>query len=280
MKIDITEIEDGLEGNWWHYIKSSDFSFQTRIPQLNSLEANEDDILIHKQILEGESFPTKRFHLIMDGEAFQVEGNEIRETLARKLAIFIQQNKKLPFGCTYKKIQKNNTVIIQYNPNGFDSFQLKIKPEDMELEDSDIEKLFSSMETEKVNALATSEDATFTIDPITEDPLLEQVSMESGKSKVFVVEGKIIAIDLRKSYFQGNETIFYLLQLEGGKIAPDNKKNTLQRDFSLINAKCSENAMKKFELQTGNKVSFNGKVKMDKKLKLLVQNIRKFDKAT
>lgn len=280
MKIDINEIEDGLEGNWWHFIRSSDFSFQSRIPHLDSLDANEDDILIHKQILDGDSFPSKRFHLIMDGEAFQVEGNEVRETLATKLTNFIRQNNKLPFGCIYKKIQKNNSVIIQYNPNGFDNFQLKINPEEMDLEGSDFEKIFSTMEIEKINTLATSEDASFTIKPITEDPLLEQVSMESGKSKVFVIKGEIVEIDLRKSYFQGNETTFYLLQLKAGKIAPDNKKNTLQRDFSLINAKCSQNAMTKFELQKGDVVSFNGKVKLDKKMKLIVQNIRKFDKTT
>ncbi len=280
MKLNLETITDGLEGKWWHYIRSSDFAFQSRIPNQKEIEVNDDDILLHKEILEGESFPTKRFHLIMDDEAFEVEGKEIRDNLSTKCLEYIKQHKKLPFACTFKKIQKNGMVIIQYNPNGFDNFQLKITVDKLGLEGKEIEDYFETIKAEKDNPFANSDDVTLRIDAISEDPILEQVSMESGKSKAFVIMGEIIEIDLRKSYFQGNETIFYILQVKGGKLASDNKKNALLRDFTVLNAKCSRNAMEKYELTKGDIVSFNGKVKLDKKLKLIVQNIRKFEKST
>lgn len=279
MKINIDDLDDDLDGRWWHYIRACDFAFQSRIPNQNEVEVNDDDVLLHKEIKEGERFPSKRFHLIMDGEAFQVEGNEIRDILTKKLGEYLKVHNKLPFGCIFQKLQKNGVAIINYNPNNFDNFQLRLSPVMIEKQEDEMEEFIKTLEEEKTNLLGDADDITLKIKPISEHPILEQVSVESGSNKAFVINAKIMEIDKRKSFFQGNETIFYLLQVKGGKLAADKKKDSLQRDFDILNVKCSENAIEKFELKMGDIISFNGQVKNDNKLKIIVQNVRKFEKT-
>ena len=59
MKININNIMDDLEGKWWNHISVAKFGFLERISSnLNDFSVDVDDILIHKEIKSGESFPT------------------------------------------------------------------------------------------------------------------------------------------------------------------------------------------------------------------------------
>ena len=282
-KLNLTEIHDGLEGYWWHRIRTSDFAFQTKITKQSEAEVEDDDILIHKQYKtdemgQRERFPTTRYQLISDGEPLEIDGKEVRKQLGGKLVEFVINNKKLPYACEFKKVQQDGLIIINYAPNPFENFQLKIEPSQMDLSDDESESFFSSLEIVKENVLSESGDVTSKINPVTEALEIEQISAESG-GKVYVFDGLIDEIDLRKSFFQGAETVFYLLSIKGGQAAPDDKKDTLKRDFLTINAKASENALDKFGLKVGDRVSFNGQLKKDKNLKWVIQNIRKFSKT-
>ena len=279
--INLEEVSDKLEGKWWHFIRAQDFAFLSRIPDQSALEVEDDDVLIHKQIEEGEKFPTKVFHVIMDGDAFSLDGKEIREGLADKCAAYINEYDKLPFSCSFKKIQKKDgMVIINYSPTGYDKFQLKIKSDLLEktngLEGEQIEEYLQNLEEELVNNLEKNAEEK-SIPPIADYALLEQVSIESGKGSVYVFDSKVVEINLRKTFYMGNESRFYLIQSEGGQCAPDDKKSTLRRDLEIINFKISEKLFEKSELEAGKSVSFHGKYKVDKKLKVLLQNIRKIN---
>lgn len=283
MKINLNDIIDEFESHWWHYIRAKDFAFLSSIPDFEAVEVFDDDILLHKEIKEGDRFPSKIYHIIVDGEPLQINGQDVRDMLSEKLTEYIKTEKKLPFGCKLNKILKTgNKIVIDYNPNGFDNFQLKFLPEKIFTEEKthdEIEEYFTELDPPASNALAGDEDPTFDIQPIETNPIVRQVATESGADKVFVFDAEIKKIDRRKTVYMGTESIYYLLKIEGGEVAPDKKKNTIRKPLDQINVKCSEHAMETYELKVGQKITFNGKLKDDKKLKLLIQNVRKFEIA-
>ena len=65
MKININNIKDDLEGEWWNFISVSKFGFLSKISNLSDYSVEIDDILIHKEIREGERFPTIRYHKVV-----------------------------------------------------------------------------------------------------------------------------------------------------------------------------------------------------------------------
>ncbi|TFH27227.1 MAG: hypothetical protein E4G98_06325 [Promethearchaeota archaeon] len=106
---------------------------------------------------------------------------------------------------------------------------------------------------------------------------LRQIALASGKNTVFVNEGTITKMEKQVSDYQGHETVSYILEITGGSIA------TMEKDpnhvsVSMVRAKCSENGMDNYKLETGNVVSFRGKLNNSRDYGWLVQNIRKFEK--
>jgi hypothetical protein len=143
--MDITQLNDDLKGDWWHYIRVKDFGFIYSIPNLKNLTVNDGDILLHKEIKEGERFPTKRYHLIHDKGSKIVENNEVKEILTDKLVDYVKKNKALPFSCKRVKFFKNGNVQVNYSPTQYDNFALKIIPKEHEIED--ITKFFEGLES-------------------------------------------------------------------------------------------------------------------------------------
>ncbi|MCF2139904.1 MAG: hypothetical protein K9W44_07610 [Candidatus Lokiarchaeota archaeon] len=284
VKINLTEAGDGLNSYWWIRIRSNDFAFQSRITDQEQAEAEEDDIFIHKEILEGDRYPTKRYHIVIDDELVQIDGKVAREILSKKVANYINDQSKLPFQCKFTRVVKTGPKInLYYDPNQSDGFKLTLLSEwifkdQKEKPIEEIEEFFKSLPQTHENPLSTSGDPTFFVEPVESANIIEQVATESGKNSVYIRNGEITEIDLRKSYYMGHETIFYLLHVKGGTAAPDKKKNSIQKEFEFINAKCSESSMEKYELKVGDIVNFSGKLKNDKKLKILIHNIRKFEK--
>ena len=69
-----------------------------------------------------------------------------------------------------------------------------------------------------------------------------------------------------------------MLKIPGVYVAFKGDLTELKRDFVEINAKCSENAMKKFELEVGDILKFTGKANNHKNFGWIIQNVRKFEK--
>jgi hypothetical protein len=133
--MNLTQISDDLEGNWWHYIRINDFGFLQTIPDPTNLKVIERDILIHKQIKEGERFPTIRYHLIKNNKPEIIKNEEVKELLANKLVEYVKSKKKLPFACKVAKFFKNGNAQVNYSPTQYDTFALKIIPKEHGVED-------------------------------------------------------------------------------------------------------------------------------------------------
>ena len=86
MKIDLDQVVDDLGGDWWHYISSENFGFVVYIPDINALEVEKDDILIHKEKQTGERFTTIRYRIVTDKGSEEAKKKDVNEVLAKKLA--------------------------------------------------------------------------------------------------------------------------------------------------------------------------------------------------
>ncbi|MHA1674440.1 MAG: hypothetical protein ACTSYI_12540 [Promethearchaeota archaeon] len=283
MFLDLTEVSDGLTSSkWWNFIRVADFAFQINIPKHEEVAAEEEDVFIHKEMMEIEDISrkvlVKRYHTVLDGELIQVEPKDIRELLATKLSDFIIANSQLPFGCELKKIQKSNRLLIfNYLPNDFDKLQLKIQPESLfpnELTIEEMEDYIRKLPKCTKNPLGGVE-TTFTIQPIEENRVIQQVALENGKSRVYITNGFLEKMDIRKTVYMGNEKVYYLIYVKGGIAAPDNKKSSIRRDFDYVSAKCSKNLKEKVTLEIGDEISFSGTLKNDSELKWILQNVKK-----
>ncbi len=288
MQIDLATIEDDFESNWWQYIRvSSDFAFLNNVKNIHEFEVEDDDILIHKTMEEdadtNRRYVSKRYHQILEGEAFLIEGNDVRELMATNLTQFMLKSKKLPFGMEIEKVFQNKKVKVKFTLSEYDSFVLKIDstPFNIPTEHSspdfnDIEIYFKDLPEAESNPL--QEGVGGTIRKLNATPTLEAVAAESG-GKVFIKDALIETIEKRSSTFQQHETIFYILSVKDGKASAEGKKESLYREFDNVNVKCSENAMEKFALEVNDHIAFNGKLKKHRSFGWIIQNIRKFEKT-
>ena len=271
MNLDLDNVSDGLFSHWWNYIDSENFVFQKKVPEN---DVKDDDILIHKEIKEGETFPTLRYHTILDEEILEIDGKIAREMLSSKLKEFIIKHKKMPYSVNFNKIQKNGVVIFKYSPTKFDNFQLKILVTDFDFEQEEAEEFFANIE----NMEGTPVDGVLKINIMKENPIIEAIASESGVNKVYIFDAKVKFMEKRSSEYMGHVSEFYILELQKGEAAPDNKKNTMKRNFDRVIVKISEKTVTTAEIKVGDIVSLNGKTKMNYDFKYIIQNIRKITK--
>ena len=76
----------------------------------------------------------------------------------------------------------------------------------------------------------------------------------------------------------GHVSEFFILDLQKGEAAPDNKKNTMKRDFDRVIVKISEKTLTAADIKIGDIVSLTGKTKMNYDFKFIIQNVRKITK--
>jgi len=271
MKLDLDKVNDGLYGRWWIYIDCENFVFQKKVPEN---EVKNDDILIHKEIKEGETFPTLRYHTILDDEVLEIDGKIARELLSTKLKEFILKHKKIPYSVVFNKIQKNGLVIFKYSPTKFDNYQLKITVSDFGFELDEAEEFFASIE----NMEGTPVDGELKIEIMPDNPIIENVASESGANRVYIFDAEVKMMEKRSSEYMGHVSEFYILDLQKGKAAPDNKKNTMRRDFERVIVKISEKTLIAADIKVGDSVSLSGKTKMNFDFKFIIQNVRKITK--
>jgi hypothetical protein len=271
MKLDLDNVNDGLYGRWWNYIDCENFVFQKNVPEN---DVKNDDILIHKEIKEGETFPTLRYHTILDNEVLEIDGKIAREMLSTKLKEFILKHKKIPYSIVFNKIQKNGLVIFKYSPTKFDNYQLKKTVTDFGFELDEAEEFFKNIE----NMEGTPVDGELKINIMPDNPIIENIASESGANRVYIFNAEVKEMEKRSSEYMGHVSEFYILELQNGEAAPDNKKNTMRRDFDRVIVKISEKTLIAADIKVGDSVSLSGKTKMNFDFKFIIQNVRKITK--
>jgi len=129
MKLNLSAIKDELQGDWWHHVDSTQFYFTYKIEDQENLDVKIGDILIHKEIKEGERFPTIRFHLVEDkNKTRNIERQELYEIFTVQLIEYIERKQKLPPNCKLTRVFKNGNIQIEYTPTKFDRFIMKFNP--------------------------------------------------------------------------------------------------------------------------------------------------------
>lgn len=182
MKIDLNKLDDELKGDWFHHIRTSDFGFLMKLAGIEKYEVEKDDIIIHKEIKEGEDFPTIRYNVIKDKGSHVADKNEVKEILGKTLIEYVKKNKKLPFACKFKKFFKNGAAQIDYNPSQYDKFPIKIVPKDHGI--SDLEEFLKDLKSEQVNPAKPQKG-----DKVSGVKQWE-ITSSSDKSKVYTVTQK------------------------------------------------------------------------------------------
>ena len=155
MKINLNKLNDELDGEWWHHIHSSNFGFSMKLTDVDNYEVQEGDILIHKEIKEGETFPSIRYHVVTANGSHLADKNEVKEILGKRLVEDIRKNKKFPYACKFAKYFKNGAAQINYNPTQHDKFPIKIVPKQHGI--SDIEEFFKDLKPEGKNPITPQE---------------------------------------------------------------------------------------------------------------------------
>jgi len=151
MKINLDKLDDGLGGEWWHHIHSSNFGFSEKLADLDNYEVQQGDILIHKEMQEGERFPSIKYHVVTDKDSHVADKNEVKELLGKRLVEEIRKKSKFPYACKFAKFFKNGAAQINYNPTQHDKFPLKIVPKQHDI--SNIEEFFKDLKTEGKNPI-------------------------------------------------------------------------------------------------------------------------------
>jgi hypothetical protein len=182
MRIDLNKLDDELGGDWFHHIHASNFAFLTKLADIENYEVKKDDIIIHKEIMEDQSFPTIKYNVIEDKGSHVADKNEVKEILGKKLVEYVKKNKKLPFACNFKKFFKNGAAQIDYNPSQYDKFPIKIVPKNHGI--LDLEGFLNGLKSEQINPVKPQKG-----DKVSGVKQWE-VPSSSDKSKVYTVTQK------------------------------------------------------------------------------------------
>ncbi|MBY9007659.1 MAG: Rho termination factor N-terminal domain-containing protein [Candidatus Lokiarchaeota archaeon] len=117
------------------------------------------------------------------------------------------------------------------------------------------------------------------IDESSADSILMRFINES----ITIYEGEITELDEKQSDFQGNITIYYLINLKNVRLGPRVKKKSDFKEDDLVNVnelkiRISENLQMEQDLSLGDKISLNGKLNRDNFAGIVIKNIRKVRK--
>ena len=128
-------MKDELKGNWWNHIKVKDFTFLEKISVSKQHEVELGDILIHKQIQEGDNFPTVVYHKITKEGTEIITNAKAKELLAVSLVEYIKAKGEYPNFCKFDKMFKNGNAQVNYKPTEFDNYSIKLIPAVLNIKD-------------------------------------------------------------------------------------------------------------------------------------------------
>ncbi len=277
INLEEAENEDDLEGKWWNYIRLRDFMFRRHIPEedYTKFEVGQSDILIHREKLEGDMYPTTRYQIVdIDNEeasSYLLESDVIKRYIRKSLIRYIVKIKKIPYKWTIVKFFKNGNAKMKYEPIKNLSFTVTITPKKLGYS----EQRFLKLETVEDNKLEETIKTEHTIDNIIHEPIIQGISDSTG-GKVFIYDSEIVAVDKRVYSYKEHDTIFYFMRIDGGTVALSDAKSEEKFDYSEINVKCSEKAFHKYKLKVGVKITFKGSTTNKKDLGFYIHNVRKF----
>ncbi len=291
MKLDLGTITDDIDGTWWLHHRAKDFGFFDKIQDQSAHDVDVDDILIHKKIMPGERFPTIRYHVVTASGTRVATNTEAKDVMARSLVAFVNTHAKLPFACTYVKEFKNGAVQVDYAPTTWDKFAIKIERAAGPGEG----KSFPQLDAVPTNPATQGQGGTTAAQPgpatatapsrqqgrgntIAAEPTIQAITAATGGA-VCIFDAEITSIERRESHYQDEVTVYYIVGLKGGSAAPDSKKSTDHEPFGEIRARFSETIVTETKLATGDRITFNGRLKEDRYFGLLLQNVKKVTKA-
>lgn len=133
--INFNEISDDLSGTWWHHISSSSFLFTETPPQIEAYMVQHGDILIHKEILLGDRFPSVRYHLVTENSTRRIQNYEVKGLLVKCLIEYVKEHERLPSNCRAVKEFKNKSVQINFTPSNNVNFALKVMAKQNDIAD-------------------------------------------------------------------------------------------------------------------------------------------------
>ncbi|MHA1679526.1 MAG: hypothetical protein ACTSUE_00865 [Promethearchaeota archaeon] len=283
MVLDLNDVKDGLSGDWWVRIRASDFGYQTRVKNQSDAEVDKDDILIHKEIKEDEGlrFPVVKYHVVVQGDALsEIDKIKARQHLAVKLLQFMKDHDGLPFACTYDKTFKNGSVQLKYNPTKYDSFTLKLAATDLPEGLADKIPTFPVNEVNPLGSNRTGKKNQVFLKKITVlDPAISSAVNVSGGT-VHIFDAKVTNVTKRSYTFDEKEIVYYVLDVVDGRCAPDSKKSTMKSRFKSARVKISNNLMISTNVKVKDSVTLRGRLKDDRFLGFIIQNVRKIVKGS
>lgn len=151
------------------------------IRDLKNHTVNEGDILIHKQIQEGEKFPSICYHTVENRVFKIVDNKKVKQILANNLVNFIKLNNILPYGCKVSMFYKNGSAKVDYIPSEYDKFALRILPKIHNI--PDMRRFFDGLNSIWVNPIHGQESSS----PSSSPKQTWQVGSSSDPNKFYTV---------------------------------------------------------------------------------------------
>ena len=146
--INLHSIPDQMESTWWCILDPVYFTLTSKIPLLSSCKVKEGCILIQKLKPESGFIQLQYYYVDIKGEVIYMGKNNncIKPYLNAGLMDYVLTHNKLPHKCTYIQAFKNGNVQIDFNPNKFDKYSLKIgKKRGLALGIDNLETFFSGL---------------------------------------------------------------------------------------------------------------------------------------
>ena len=275
MKINIKDIDDGLNGGLWSLFKADSFAFFDKVSIATEIEMADGDFLVHKAWIENERFPQVKYHFMLGNDLLEVDNSTVKDRLGELLLKYTAKHKKLPFAVIYEKDFKNGSVQMNYQPAQYQNFAIKISPDDYK-GDGDLISYLKSMPAETENPLAAIGDLRLaTITPMRDSALVRSFAVNGSVS---IEDAVVTDINLKSEIFQEHETISYLIQVKGGFLT-DGKKGGRKEPLEVLNFRISDNLYENTKLVKGDKVTLKGKISVNKNMGFILQNIRKIVKS-
>jgi hypothetical protein len=259
--IDINTVKDDLSGPWWHHVKVADFKLVEIINLTSSGHAvNEGDVLVHKQVLPGEQYPSVRYHAVSPGGSTRpVTNQEVRELLGKSLLAFIEKTGFLPPNCTFIKRFKNGSVQMDFEPSKSVRFALKIVPADSKV--TDLDARIETMQAGPAQAPTPGVQVTGVPgkSAVAVDDLAVPKHITRIQGTVALIDGTVEQAEKRTGAFQDHPVTYYMLTIREALVGLG-ERDAIGYPVRVIKVRLTERKATRRRIQPGIHISLHGKL--------------------